>query len=104
MERLRTRLSVGFFLAFVLFSTLPRSLFHHCEEKLSVAVDSATSTVHADAHCPICEAPVPICHAIPAVALTEHATLLAEVVAVRISSVANISAETPRLRGPPQAV
>lgn len=48
-------------LAVMLFTALPRTWFHHCEEgRWSKADRDAMSVVHADSHCPICEAPAPV--------------------------------------------
>jgi hypothetical protein len=48
-------------LAVMLFMAVPRSAFHHCEEGAFVSDPHGASTVvHVDLHCPICEAPAPL--------------------------------------------
>ena len=67
-----------------------------------MATDKATGELHADAHCPICEAPAPVCDGVAAFSLSLEMVLLGTHADVTAPSVAVITAEAPRLRGPPR--
>lgn len=44
----------------------PRTAFHHCSHGVTHERPEGGATVQADAHCPICEAPVPLSDVSPA--------------------------------------
>lgn len=61
MFRLLSRLDqVWILFAVVLYMAVPRTAFHHCEEGALVVVAHGEPSVHADVHCLVCEAPLPI--------------------------------------------
>lgn len=91
----------GFLLAIVLFTSLPRALFHHCDERLFDQVDHALSVVHTDSHCPICEAPVPICVSSIPLDLAVYIAVFGECLPASILSVLVPEADALHLRGPP---
>ena len=102
MLRFRGGFPVGLFLAFVIFTTLPRTLFHHCEEGLFPLVShETTGVVHADAHCPICEAPIPVCDGVAD--FTFHVRMVPMGAHFDVAVPGHLFAfqATPRLRGPP---
>ncbi|MBP9078631.1 MAG: hypothetical protein KBF80_00120 [Flavobacteriales bacterium] len=89
-------------LAVMLFSTVPRTLFHHCTGGLvDRGLVERTGGVHANAHCPACEAPVPIGYGpvVLHVAVKEPVGVL-EFVAT-FASVVRLPLEAPHQRGPP---
>lgn len=90
-------------LVLAVFTVLPRTLFHACERMLDHA-EAEAGSVHADAHCAICEAPAPIhegavtlSFAMDEVELGAGAPPCAVLLPV-------VTREAPRLRGPPARV
>jgi hypothetical protein len=89
-------------LALMLFTALPRTLFHHCDEgRWALATGKATDALHADTRCPICEAPAPVCDGVTTFSLCMDMVLLGTRTDVAAPSVVAVTAEAPRLRGPP---
>ena len=102
MLRFRNKFPVGLFLAFVVFTTLPRTLFHHCEEGLySVGSHEANGMVHADTHCPICEAPIPVCDGMSDLTFHVHMVALDAFFDEAIGELPSAEKVFPRQRGPP---
>ena len=103
MRRFMPRLSsASLLLALMLFTALPRTLFHHCDEGLwSTNARGTAAMMHADTHCPICEAPAPICDGVATFSLDMEMVLMGTRSDVTVPSVVEITAEAPRLRGPP---
>ena len=103
MRRLLSRLSpASLLLALMLFTALPRTLFHHCDEgRWSMATGKATDVLHQDTHCPICEAPAPICDGVATFSLSMEMVLMGTRPEGTTPSIGEIPAEAPRLRGPP---
>jgi hypothetical protein len=103
MRRPLFRLSpASLLLALMLFTALPRTLFHHCEEgRWSMAMDKATGVLHADTHCPICEAPAPVCDGVATFSFVMERVLLGTQADLTVPPVTVIPARAPRLRGPP---
>lgn len=66
-----------------------------------MATGKATDVLHEDTHCPICEAPAPICAGVATFSLNMEMVLLGTRTDVADPSVVEITAEAPRLRGPP---
>lgn len=98
----RRYLQAWLLFAVMLYTALPRTFFHHCSEgEVAWHLVARSGAVHADEHCPICEAPVPVGPVQNALQLQ----VLKAFVAVRSSFVvpsAAVSArEIPRQRGPP---
>ena len=102
MLRFRGRFPAGLFLLFVLFTALPRTLFHHCEEGLSTNVtNEGSNAVHADAHCPICEAPIPLCDGVGDFTFHVRMVPLGAHLEADILAFPYAIEEAPRQRGPP---
>lgn len=66
-----------------------------------MVTDKATGVLHADTHCPICEAPAPVCDGVVTFSLHMEMVILGTHGEVNASSVSVVTAEGPRLRGPP---
>lgn len=103
MRRLLCSLSPAtLLLAVMLVSALPRTLFHHCGEGATAwTVDAKAGAVHADTHCPICEAPVPLSEVVPTRPVDMVLVLLGEQPVRMDQAVPASYREAPRLRGPP---
>jgi hypothetical protein len=103
MRRLAPRLSsASLLLALMLFTALPRTLFHHCDEGVwSVASHDPSGFVHADTHCPICEAPAPVCDGVAPFSFNVEMVLMGMRADATAPSIVEVAAEAPRLRGPP---
>lgn len=94
--------SASLLLVVMLFTALPRTLFHHCEEGLwSMAPHEAAAVVHTDTHCPICEAPAPVLDGLASSPFSVAMVLLGAHVDPAVPGVAVVPSVAPRLRGPP---
>ncbi len=92
-------------LVVLLFSVLPRTFFHHCTAGNTHSVlDTKAGAVHADGHCAICEAPVPMCDAGPAIFLVSGWLFLGVSPVPQVHLRENEVRTEPRPRGPPQRV
>ncbi len=94
--------SATLLLAVMLFMALPRTFFHHCEEGAwSVDPHAVSGMLHTDSHCPICEAPIPICDGVADLSfLMQEALLGTRVILPALVPVHSVPT-TLRLRGPP---
>jgi len=95
--------SATLLLAVMLFTALPRTFFHHCEEGASSAdLHILSGTLHANTHCPICEAPFPNCDGVADLSFhMEEALLGTRVILPALVPVYSVPT-TLRLRGPPK--
>ena len=95
--------SATLLLAVMVFTTLPRTLFHHCEEGAwSAGLNARQGTVHVDAHCPICEAAFPICDSVTDSSFHMERTLLWTRDIERSIAPVQVTLATLRSRGPPR--
>lgn len=103
MRRFLPRLSsASLLLTVMVLTVLPRTLFHHCDQELShTAMPTREGVVHADTHCPICEAPAPIMDGVASISFQMEERVLGTVAEFGHSSVVRIACGIDRLRGPP---
>lgn len=101
---MKRSLSAWFLLAVLLSMALPRTLFHHClEGQLHLDSHGPTPALHADFHCAICEAPVPVLDLPPAPASLPEILATVDLAVPFTAQVHTLAREAPKLRGPPVA-
>jgi hypothetical protein len=103
MQRAVHRFSpASLLLALLLFSSLPRTWFHHCAEEVAAwAATPHAAQVHTDGHCPICEAPFPVFVGGQPLAIGQVSLPLIDVLVFGERHIAGNDHGVERLRGPP---
>lgn len=94
--------SATLLLVVMLFTAVPRTFLHHCDEGTwSADPHTIAGTLHADTHCPICEAPTPICDGVADLSVQRDEALLGTRVILPALVPVHPTPAKPKLRGPP---